>query len=362
MTDETFQSEMKGKIDSKSVHDQFEMTPYEEAYYFCRPTFFAFSAKYLLCFLVLGVHLLFWYGNTFDAPDGENTSGFLKGLFWLVDLFGMWGFVFTMLVITWFNRFMNWSSSGAWYTTSLFVVTLTPLAFVIENVIVWVAGIFGSEYGGVLPTWDDFWYLLLGVAYFAVLFSLTTWYGRSFRYGISNRAVYLKKDFMLTHTMHNITLLDIDNLKLSQPWYGRILGFGTVNILTGSGFGVRERTASTSVGVVSEAVASATDEIGLFRKFFRAMIFMVSLQRTREEMNTSEPEDCLYGIRTPSKVYKLINELKEKIRVSSTDNRHEHGGAGAEVAAVEPVAAAVESTPESESDPWGDLQADLDLE
>ncbi|MDP7311934.1 MAG: PH domain-containing protein [Candidatus Thalassarchaeaceae archaeon] len=357
MSGESLLSGMKAKIDSEKVQQKFDMTSYETAYYSCRPTFFAFLAKYLLCFTVLVVHLLFWWVNTSGGLDPE-ANGFAKFAFWLVDTLGMTGFVLFMLIVTWVNRFMNWSSSGGWYTASLLIVTFTPALFVLDNFVATVLGWFGSEFDGVIPfNWDESWYLLLGVVYFVFLTTLTIWYSRSFSYGVSDKAVYLKKDFMLNHTMHKIDMVDIDNMKLSQPWYGRILGFGTLNMLTGSGFGVRERTVSMSVGGVADIAASATDDTGFIKKILKSLFFIIKLQRTREEMNTSEPEDCMFGIRNPSEVYKLINELKEAIRNQATTGQ----GTGQQVAAEEPApvqAAPVEAAPAEALD---DLDTDMNL-
>jgi len=344
---------MKAKTNPDKAQEKFDMTTYETAYYACRPTFFAFLAKYMLCFAVLGVHLLFWWVNTSNGLDAD-ANGFAKLAFGLVDFLGMTGFVICMLIVTWMNRFMNWSSSGGWYTTSLLIVTFTPALFVLDDFVAMVLGWFGSDFNGVIPfDWDESWYLLLGVGYFVFLTTLTIWYSRSFSYGVSDKAVYLKKDFMLNHTMHKIDMVDIDNMKLSQPWYGRILGFGTLNMLTGSGFGVRERTVSMSAGGVADIAASAADDTGFIKKILKSLFFIIKLQRTREEMNTSEPEDCMYGIRNPSDVYKLINELKEAIRNQSTTAQ----GTGQQVTPVEEPDP-VEAAPAEALD---DLDADMDL-
>jgi hypothetical protein len=137
---------------------------------------------------------------------------------------------------------------------------------------------------------------------------LTIWYNRSFDYAISDRTVYLKKDFMLNHTLHNIPLADINNLKLDVPWYGRILGFGTVNMLTASGFGVLHESISVSSGGAVDTAISG--QAGFLRKMLKLVVVVISLQRTRQDMDTSEPEDCLYGVAKPMEVYKLVNELQ----------------------------------------------------
>jgi hypothetical protein len=295
----------------------------------------AFSAKYMLCFAILVVHLFFWWSN--GANLGDDTNGLIQFLVSAAGWLGIAGFVFIMLILTWFNRFMNWSSSGGWYTTSMLIITITPGIFVIEDVIVTIAGWFGAEYAGVLPSWDNFWFLILGSGYFAIMLCLTIWYNRSFDYAISDRTVYLKKDFMLNHTLHNIPLADINNLKLDVPWYGRILGFGTVNMLTASGFGVLHESISVSSGGAVDTAISG--QAGFLRKMLKLVVVVISLQRTRQDMDTSEPEDCLYGVAKPMEVYKLVNELQ----VQRVDHIHTTTVAGSEQADEQPQAEEVAS-------------------
>jgi hypothetical protein len=371
MSDVTIAEEMKDLIDADEVHASFKMNAGETAYYACRPSVFAFLAKYVLCFIVLGIHLLFWWVNV-GGGLGDDVSGGVRFAVGLVDFLGIGGFVFVMLILTWINRFMNWSSSGRWYTTSLMLVTFTPLLFVIEDVVVTVSGWFGSSYGGVLPTWDDGWYLVLGVGFSAILLTLTIWYSRSFKYAISDREIYLKKDFMLNKNIHSIDLIDIDNLKLDVPWYGRILRFGTINMLTGSGFGIKHESISVSAGGIADAAAVVGDDVGFIRKVIRGFLFMVTLQRTRDEMNTSEPEDCLFGVRKATKIYHLIRELRQARRspnakagegvIEPERMPHEVAAAAAPAAVPEPVPVEEETESEPEVDDlFDDLDADMDL-
>ena len=335
MGDGSVVEKMQGKINPESVKKKFDMTTNETAYYACKPTVLAFSAKYMLCFAILVVHLFFWWSN--GANLGDDTNGLIQFLVSAAGWLGIAGFVFIMLILTWFNRFMNWSSSGGWYTTSMLIITITPGIFVIEDVIVTISGWFGAEYAGVLPSWDNFWFLILGSGYFAIMLSLTIWYNRSFDYAISDRTVYLKKDFMLNHTLHNIPLADINNLKLDVPWYGRILGFGTVNMLTASGFGVLHESISVSSGGTMDTAIS--DQAGFLRKMLKLFFVVISLQRTRQDMDTSEPEDCLYGVAKPMEVYKLVNELQ----VQRVDHIHTTTVVGSEQADEQPQAEEVAS-------------------
>lgn len=357
MSEQALVEKFRSQIDADDVHDEFGMTSEENAIFTTRPSVFAFFAKYILCFTVLIIHLLFWWINALEGNAGTEVSGTTKVAIAIVDALGITGFVVVMLALTWINRFMNWSSSGRWYTTSLLLITMTPLAFVLENFIVWGLDIFGSSFQGVLPNWDDAWYLILGVGYFSVLLLLTVLYSRSFKYAISDRCVYLKKDFMLNKTSHSIDLIDIDNLKLNQPWYATILGFGTVNLLTGSGFGVKHESVSVSTGIVTDAASTVAADVGFLRKIFRGIIFMTSLQRTREVMNSSEPEDCIYGVRKPSEIERLVRGLQQERRNPSANK-----GSGALEPERLPVQQSAGPEPAAEADSLDELDVDMDLD
>jgi len=157
-------------------------------------------------------------------------------------------------------------------------------------------------------------------------------------------------------------MVDIDNMKLTVPWYGRILGFGTLNILTGSGFGIREHSTSVSAGSVTDVASAVSEDVGFVRKIIRGLLFVITLQRTREEMNTAEPEDCMYGIRKPSDVYKLISELKEAIRSKSSTGQ----GTAQRVPSdgeepSSPVEGEETPTSEGSSESLDELDADMNL-
>ncbi len=369
MSDSELVESMKARINPEKIHEKIQMTTYEKAIYFCRPTIFSMSGKYLLAILVLITHLLFWWANAIEH-DSSESSGYVDILIRLIDALGMLGFVLIMLTVTWMNRFLNGSTSGRWYTFSLLIVSVTPILFVLDSIIVWIDGAIVSVFNqgregisGILPGWNDWWYLVLGVGYFVFLMVLTVVYRRSFSYAISDRTVYLKKDFLLWHTEHNIPLLDIDNLKVNRTPLGRILGYGTVNMLTGSGYGIKHESASVSTGAAGEAASAVTEEMGFLRRIFRVLIVVISLQRTRSTMNDDEPEDCLFGVSRPMRVYRLVNELKEGIRVRSTHSQHDLGGSNItpeeSEAAIQPETEAASDDADDEED-LDDILADLD--
>jgi len=367
MSDSELVASMKARINPEKVHEKIKMTSYEKAIYFCRPTVLSMSGKYILAFIVLIIHLLFWWANI--DHDSSESSGYFALLIELIDFLDMPGFVLIMLTITWMNRFLNGSTSGRWYTFSLLIVSITPILFVLDTIIVWIDGSIISKLGeresinGILPSWNNGWYFILGVGYFALLMLLTSIYRRSFSYAISDRTVYLKKDFLLWHTEHNIPLLDIDNLKVNRNPIGRILGYGTINMLTGSGYGIKQESASISTGAAGEAASAVTEDMGILRRVMRVLIVVISLQRTRSTMNDDEPEDCLFGVRRPMRVYRLVNELKEGIRVRST---HSNDGLEESEADTEDELAAASEQPEEagdndeDEDDLDDILAELD--
>lgn len=352
MDDNSLIEKMKGRIDPQDVHDKMRMTQYEQAVYFCRPSVFSMIGMYVLAFVVLGVHLAFWWVNAFDVHLREDVPTWAAVIAGMVDFLGITGFTLVMLLITWVNRFQNGSTSGRWYTSALLLITVMPSLFMLDNFLVLIVdalnilGATSSEWGGILPDFSDVFYLVLGVLFSGGLFALTVLYQGSFSYAISDRTVYLKKDFIrMWHSEHNIPLLDIDNLKVTRSPVGRILNFGTVNMVTGSGYGIKSETVGVSAGAAADAAAAVT-EVGFLRKIIRMVVFVITLQRTRETMNDEEPSDCLYGVRRPMEVYRLINELKERIRVQSTNSGSLAQPAGTEVAEEEAVVEQTEAAAE----------------
>jgi hypothetical protein len=321
--------EMSEGLDCDAVHTKYGMSTEEEAVYAAKPTILSFYGRYLLVGMVFGIHMLWWAASGGGGPEADDQSGtlvsILDPLFSIVDLFGMLGFVVAMFGLLWANRFLNFSTSGRWYTVSLFVVTFTPLAFVLEDTIVWIADLLDKPMDGFLPSWSDGWYFWLGVVYSSVLLVLTIIFQRSFSYAISTRALYMRKDFVFDvvnkHREHRIPLSKIENRTLNRSLLGTIFGFGTINGLTGSGFGISSESTAVSVSTAADVAMASTAGVGLIRRFFRIFIIVLSAQRTRQDINDEEPQDCLFGIRKPVKVNKLLTELEESIRLVS---RHEH--------------------------------------
>ena len=80
-----------------------------------------------------------------------------------------------------------------------------------------------------------------------------------------------------------------------------------MHIVTGSGVGLQVDSLGVSIGTSSEVKESPE---GLSRVF--SMLFgWITMKRDRTVMAT-DPADCIYGVRRPMEVYRLINELIDK--------------------------------------------------
>ena len=291
-----------------------EMSAYEEPYYRSGPIILSMFPRYLLIVFVLAVHVLFGIG--YEAPEGEGGLNFVLNLLQLLVSTGIAGFFLVMIILTWINRFVNFSTSGGLYTVSLLIISITPGIFFLEEVLTnsFFSPYIGLEDSGFLPEWSSVYYLIFGGVYAGVMFILTVMYQRAFTYVITDKQVYLKKDFLkvIDSNSHAISLSKIENLKVERSLIGRILGYGSLHVITASGLGLKEESMSIGAGAVSDVAEAATKETSnIVIRLFRFFIFMMKLQRTRKTVDL-DPEDCFYGIRRPMDVYALVNELRTR--------------------------------------------------
>ncbi|MBD19255.1 MAG: hypothetical protein CMB13_06445 [Euryarchaeota archaeon] len=291
-----------------------EMSAYEEPYYRSGPIVLSMFPRYLLIVFVLAVHVLFGIG--YEAPEGEGGLNFVLNLLQLLVSTGIAGFFVVMIILTWINRFVNFSTSGGLYTVSLLIISITPGIFFLEEMLTdsFFSPYIGLEDSGFLPEWSSVYYLIFGGVYAGVMFILTVMYQRAFTYVITDKQVYLKKDFLkfIDSNSHAISLSKIENLKVERSLIGRILGYGSLHVITASGLGLKEESMSIGAGAVSDVAEAATKETSnIVVRLFRFFIFMMKLQRTRKTVDL-DPEDCFYGIRRPMDVYALVNELRTR--------------------------------------------------
>ena len=161
-TDKT-SSEARTDAKQKKLAAKFLTIPGEEILLTKQPSIFAFLGMYVLGLIVLGVHLLFGQA---DLLGDSDSSALVSIVIAIIKVSGgetvPFGFVLTMLIITWLNRLMNMSTSGRWVTTWLLIVTFTPIIIQIDDVISFITGLFGKSTGGFIPEFISYNYTIFG--------------------------------------------------------------------------------------------------------------------------------------------------------------------------------------------------------
>ena len=304
-----FVEQFKSNIDEDSARSDFpEITESETPIWRGGPATSSMADKYILAILVLLVHVAFFLGELLDTPEGEGRANFvLSVVIWLIDTTGVMGFVICMLILTKINHYANFSTSGKWTTSWLLICCTIPLFWKLMDVVEWIGGFFGSSFSSPLPAWNYSWFAPLGVLSFLVMSSLTVLYQRSFHYAITDKRIHIRQSFLYFETSaHGISYHKVENLKADPTILGRILGFGNIHVVTGSGVGLQVESLGASVGVAPEIIESSRGKM----RIFSFLLGWITLQRDRI-VEASDPADCLYGVRRPMDVYRLINELMD---------------------------------------------------
>jgi len=306
---EQFQS----TINEKSVRAGFpEMTTNETPIWVGSPSFLSMSSYYILALFLFSVHLLFYWAATETSIGSDNQSDIILGVFkWLIDVTDVFGFVIIIFIITKLNHYINFSTSSRWTTTWLLLNGLAPLILVSSDFILEYLNI--SLGGFEIPDWNESYYLFLGVISSGFMVLMTLLYQKAFSYAITDRRIHISKKFLYLDTSaHGVILENIENLKVSPSLIGKIFDFGNVHVITASGIGLRDDITDLGAGIASSSLSE--EEKSLFNSLFG----WVTIQRQRKTVD-QKPEDCLFGIRKPLKIYRLINELiddKEKESMS----------------------------------------------
>ena len=313
-----FVEQFKSGIDADSTRQDFpEITDSETPIWRGGPAFTSMVDKYILAISVLLVHLAFFFGELLDTPEGEGQANFLLSvIMWLIDTTGVLGFVICMMLLTKVNHYVNFSTSGRWTTSWLLVTSSIPLVWKSIDIIEWFAGLAGSGFANPLPEWNFSWFAPLGAFSFLVMISFTILYQRSFQYAITDKRIHIRQSFLYFETSaHGISYHKVENLKADPTILGRLLGYGNIHVVTGSGVGLQVE----SLGI---SAASSTEIIGHSKGKSKAVSFLmgwVTVQRSRT-VEATDPADCLYGIRRPMDVYRLMNELMDSNVGSSVEN------------------------------------------
>ena len=308
MTD--YIQDFKSKIDETSVRKDFpEITDTEIPVWQGNPSFLSMADKYILAILVFGLHILFFIAEQFDSPEGDGQLNAIVSLMRaIIDISGTMGFVIALFFLAKINHYANFSTSGRWTTTWLIITGLVPFTWYAMDVVSMIGGFVGFEFDNPLPVWNNLWFLPLGIISSTMMVILTFIYQHAFQYAITDRRIHIRKSFLFVNSsVHGIAFDKVENLKANPPILGRIFGFGNVHILTASGLGLQQDSFGSSVGVGQELTNGAP---GIVKKIFSLMFGWVTKQRQRTTV-AQDPADCLYGVRNPMKIYRLINELMD---------------------------------------------------
>ena len=305
----------RGRVKDSEVRRKFpEITQAEVPIWTSGPTMISMADKYILAVVVMLIHVFFFIGSDIESPDSQVLPPHVIFFFRIVETTGVLGFVITMLLLAKINHFANFSTSGRWTTAWLLTNTMVPLSWKLMDLIEWLSNRFGSNFSDPLPVWNHAWFLQLGIMSFAIMVIFTILYQRSFRYAITNRRVHIRKSLLYFDTsVHGIAFHKIENLKADPSILGRVFGFGNLHIVTGSGVGLQTEGRDMTTGVANNIPNNVSTGV---MKLIHMIFGLVTWKRNRTVM-ASDPAVCLYGIKRPMRIYRLVNEMIDKSGDSS---------------------------------------------
>jgi|TARA_B110000263_G_C15305896_1_gene510379 membrane protein YdbS with pleckstrin-like domain len=301
--------QFKSEIDLYAARNDFpEITESETPIWRGGPATASMTDKYILALTVLLVHVVFFLGEILDSPDGEGQANFLLSVvMWLIDTTGVMGFVICMLLLTKINHYANFSTSGGLTTSWLLVTCSIPLFWKLMDIFEWIGIFVGSEFTNPLPMWNFSWFAPLGVFSFLVMVTFTLLYQRSFQYAITDKRIHIRQSFLYFETSaHGISYQKVENLKADPTILGRLLGYGNIHVVTGSGVGLQVESLGINTATTSEIREQSKGK----RRLLSFLMGWITIQRNRV-VEATDPADCLFGIRHPMDVYRLINELMD---------------------------------------------------
>ena len=251
-----------------------EITSSEDIAWSGSPQIFSMLSFYILAILIITIHYIF-----FSYSDEIFGGDLVTSLIFFVS----------MIILARINHFLNFLTSNKYVSLWLFFSGISPLITVASEIV----------------KWSEIYFLYFGL-FFSIILCVFSWhYQHSFTYVLTTKRIYLKKIFLLFDTSsHTISLTKIENLKLKPSITGRILGFGNIHVITGSGLGILEEGSGFGTGVGFDPDSLRNTE----SNSSPGIAGWFTSQRTRKSVDQN-PEDCLFGIKKPSQIYKLINEL-----------------------------------------------------
>ena len=288
------------------------MTESEEILWMGGPTSRSMFGRYLLSGVILATYLVFWWANVVDRPTGDGQVAFiLKSSHIAADLTGVVGIFVTLLVVAKIVHFQNGPLSGKWTISWTLLSASAPILWTGIETGFSIAGIFSSDTSPI-PAFSEGHYLLLGVIFSSSMLIISVIYQRSFTYAITDKRIHLIKKFLYVDASSQSIAYDrIENLIVDTTVIGRILRFGTIQILTASGLNVGSESTSGSIGVVTDP--SPQDNGSGGNKILSRVGLLISYKRSRPR-TVNTPESCIYGVHSPESIHQLINQASDAFK------------------------------------------------
>lgn len=302
-TPNVVESEVVKKATKASLRERFRLTADEEILHEVKPSYFAFISMYVVAAIIFGVHFLFSY----DWETNKEDNMFVKLMVWLLDLsaFGEIGFVTVMLIITWFNRMINGSTSGKWTTVFLLIVSLTPPLLRLDDFIAWIM----DKDSGFIPL-DSYNYVFFGI-FWATLFTLfTMFYQRSFHYAITNYRVIFTQHLIIPGDGRRILFDNINEIRTQRTVMGALLGYNTIVCDTGSDLGLGDDSMAITIGAMGGG-SDGDIEGQNTRNMFKKMFAFATYQRSRK-IDLPDPRYSFFCITKWKFTENLLNEMHQK--------------------------------------------------
>jgi membrane protein YdbS with pleckstrin-like domain len=293
---------------------KFSLISGEEVLIATKPSVFAFFSMYVLAVVVGLVHYSFNALSLMDDPE-NSIAAFIKGMI-DTDVGRAIGFPILIMLVAWFNRWMNISTSGRWFTSSLMLIALFPFLLAMNGFIgEWFFA--DGEYPlSFIP--ESYAYEMMGIVWTIILIISTTHYTRSFNYAVTSDGIIFKRQFLMTRSQRRMLYDNITEVNLSQGPIGTMLRFGSVLPMTASGLGLGDESVGMSAAAGMAPAVDSNDSTATVatKGLFKLVFGILTAQRTIRSLRP-DPSNCFYNISKPDVVKQTINELhKEKSQSS----------------------------------------------
>ncbi len=292
---------------AESLAKKFRLIPGEDIHMTKKPSTFAFVGMYALALLVLFVHLLF---ARVDNMQSENLL--LDILLSFMGFSELFSFTIVMLMITWFNRLLNTSTSGRWISLFLLLVSFSPLIIQIDKVAERATFFLDEPIGGNFNF--EYSYSMFGFIYSIIFALMTFYYQNSFHYAITSDAVIFEHSFLLSRSHRRILFDRISEVIVERTPIGTVFGYATVSILTDSGVGIVDESMGAAGAVSMPGSADSNDDTvadQAKKSLLRSFVGILTYQRTIRTVRP-DPKHCFYSIRDWDKCKMLLNEMHKK--------------------------------------------------